>query len=109
MRVRTLPISTRLSVSVQVPVLTLPPKEAGVLAKPLTVIAVVKNGPGAGSPGGAKKNVCPGGPPLAGKSRLPLNAGPEKSGWEMVVAPLGALRLMVSPPAPPHLTATYAA
>src|SRR5258706_5835717 len=109
MRVRTLPISTRLSVSVQVPVLTLPPKEAGVLAKPLTVIAVMKNGPGAGSAGGAKKKVCPGGPALSVKSWLPLNAGPEKSGWEMVVAPVGALELMVITPACADVTATIAA
>src|SRR3954471_4683973 len=98
MRVRTLPVSTRLSVRVQVPVLTLPPKEAGVLAKPLTVMAVMKKGPGAGSAGGAKKNVWPGGPALSVKSWLPLNAGPEKSGCEMV-APAGALGLMVITPA----------
>src|SRR5213082_456603 len=95
MRVRTFPVSTRLRVRVQVPVLTLPPKDAPVLAKPLTVIAVMKNGPG---PGGAKKKVCPGGPALSVKSWLPLKAGPEKSGWEMPEL-AGALELVVIMPA----------
>jgi hypothetical protein len=58
----------------------------------------MKNGPGGGSAGGAKKNDCPGGPALSVKSWLPLNAGPEKSGCEMVV-PIGALELVVITPA----------
>src|SRR5258706_16317489 len=107
MRVRTLPVSTRLRGRVQVPGLTLPPKDAPVLAKPLTVMAVMKKGPGAGSTGGAKKKGWPGGPALSVKSWLPLKAGAGKAGLG-VVMPGGALEIRVINPAFPHVGAENA-
>ena len=87
-RVSTFPASTRLTVIVHVPVLTFPPNDAVVFAKPLTVTPVKF------SPAAPVANVCPGGPALSVKSWEPLKVGPEKSGCE-IAAPGGAKPLVV--------------